>query len=210
MHYWSRNFQLKMLIWHFIGSFASAFGGLVLRVPHFVQPCLVLNSLQPYDTTGYIDILSPLLELYDTTRHIVILGPSLQLNGTTGLIAIIRPQSIAIIRYYMAHIDILGPSLQLYDSRRHIASLVLHCSYTVPQDILTLLVYHCIYMYSTTGHIPTSLPTGPLAHNHLPVVSIFIEDLGIFIGHIHNWNICFWIISIHLKELLIQMSFFYH
>ena len=25
--------------WQFIGSFGSAFGGLVLRVPHFVQPC---------------------------------------------------------------------------------------------------------------------------------------------------------------------------
>ena len=51
MHYWSRNFQLKILIWQFNRSFASPFGGLVLRVPHFVQPWLAHLS-SPCATTS--------------------------------------------------------------------------------------------------------------------------------------------------------------
>ena len=65
MHYWSRNFQLKILIWQFIGSFASAFGGLVLRVPHFVQPCHIskrgpsqLEWLRPCHSTAYYSTIN--------------------------------------------------------------------------------------------------------------------------------------------------------
>ena len=50
MQYWFRNFQLKILICQFIGSLWSASGGLVLRVPHFVQPCrwhFVMTIVRP-------------------------------------------------------------------------------------------------------------------------------------------------------------------